>query len=382
MAENGLINKMEISAKEAKRLRLPTTRKQQYWDILKSQFSNLFKVNLLTILLAIPFLFVAFIFMPIIKEYVGMQFDFSGNIGIGYPGSISNAVVAEAAVVQTTLPMYLLLIPTIALLGIPVSGLMYCMRNLVWGENITVRIDFWKGIKLGWKQYLIVFSLMGVLISGFLASISLYNLQALVQNVDFLGVAALVLSIIGIALVASTTIYILPMMAMYKMTFSKLIKNSVILSVAMFPYTFLMLLLTASPFLLAMLLGEMIGMFIYTGIIFVGVAMITLMWTVYVQFVLDSTVNARTKNAAYKRGIYVVKEEKEEEENGAEDESKDKKAGQHRYVNPKKKKKTTTAQPTLRENFSRADIQKMMEEKEKFYDEIDNEDKLDKESEE
>lgn len=382
MAENGLINKMEISAKEAKRLRLPTTRKQQYWDILKSQFSNLFKVNLLTILLAIPFLFVAFIFMPVIKEYVGMQFDFSGNIGIGYPGSISNAVVAEAAVVQTTLPMYLLLIPTIALLGIPVSGLMYCMRNLVWGENITVRIDFWKGIKLGWKQYLIVFSLMGVLISGFLASISLYNLQALVQNVDFLGIAALVLSIIGIVLVASTTIYILPMMAMYKMTFYKLIKNSVILSIAMFPYTFLMLLLTASPFLLAMLLGEMLGMFIYTGIIFVGVAMITLMWTVYVQFVLDTTVNARTKNAAYKRGIYVVKEEKEDEEN-EEGESKDKKTSQRRYVNPKKKKKTTTVQPTLRENFSRADIQKMMEEKEKFYDEIDNEGKDDdKESEE
>ena len=383
MAENGLINKMEISAKEAKRLRLPTTRKQQYWDILKSQFSNLFKVNLLTILLAIPFLFVAFIFMPVIKEYVGMQFDFSGNIGIGYPGSISNAVVAEAAVVQTTLPMYLLLIPTIALLGIPVSGLMYCMRNLVWGENITVRIDFWKGIKLGWKQYLIVFSLMGVLISGFLASISLYNLQALVQNVDFLGIAALVLSIIGIVLVASTTIYILPMMAMYKMTFYKLIKNSVILSIAMFPYTFLMLLLTASPFLLAMLLGEMLGMFIYTGIIFVGVAMITLMWTVYVQFVLDTTVNARTKNAAYKRGIYVVKEEKEDEENEEEGESKDKKTSQRRYVNPKKKKKTTTVQPTLRENFSRADIQKMMEEKEKFYDEIDNEGKDDdKESEE
>ena len=142
-----------------------------------------------------------------------------------------------------------------------------------------------------------------------------------------------------------------------------------------------MLLLTAAPFLLAMLLGEMIGMFIYTGIIFVGVAMITLMWTVYVQFVLDTTVNARTKNAAYKRGIYVVKEEKEDEESEEEGESKDKKTGQRRYVNPKKKKKTTTVQPTLRENFSRADIQKMMEEKEKFYDEIDSEDKEDKESE-
>ncbi|MBR7110967.1 MAG: hypothetical protein IKC83_03745 [Clostridia bacterium] len=378
MAENGLINKMEISAQEAKRLRLPTTRKQQYWDILKSQFTNLFKVNLLTVLLAIPFLLVAFIVIPVLKEYVGTQFDFTGNIGIGYPGSVSNTVVAEATVLQTSLPLYLFLIPTIALLGIPVSGLMYVMRNLVWGENITVRIDFWKGIKLGWKQYLIAFSIIGVLVSGFLTSMSMYNLQQLVEAVDFFGVVALVLSIIGMVLLASITIYILPMMAMYKMSFYKLVKNSVILSIAMFPYTFLMLLLTAAPFLLAEMLGQMIGMFIYTFILFVGVSMLTLMWTVYVQFVLDTTVNAKAKNAAYKRGIYVVKEEEEEE---SEDGTKEKKPVQHRYMNPKKKRKTTTVQPTLRENFSRSDIQKMMEEKEKFYDEIDKEEKEDKESE-
>lgn len=378
MAENGLINKMEISAQEAKRLRLPTTRKQQYWDILKSQFTNLFKVNLLTVLLAIPFLLVAFIVIPVLKEYVGTQFDFTGNIGIGYPGSVSNTVVAEATVLQTSLPLYLFLIPTIALLGIPVSGLMYVMRNLVWGENITVRVDYWKGIKLGWKQYLIAFSIIGILVSGFLTSMSMYNLQQLVEAVDFFGVVALVLSIIGMVLLASITIYILPMMAMYKMSFYKLVKNSVILSIAMFPYTFLMLLLTAAPFLLAEMLGQMIGMFIYTFILFVGVSMLTLMWTVYVQFVLDTTVNAKAKNAAYKRGIYVVKEEEEEE---SEDGTKEKKPVQHRYMNPKKKRKTTTVQPTLRENFSRSDIQKMMEEKEKFYDEIDKEEKEDKESE-
>ncbi len=376
MAENGLINKMEISAQEAKRLRLPTTRKQQYWDIVKTHFTNLFKVNFLTVLLCLPFLFVAFMLMPIMKDYVGMQFDFTGNLGIGYPGSVSNSVVAEYTVVQTTLPLYIILIPTIALMGIPFSGMMYVLRNLVWGENITVRIDYWKGIRLGWKQYLLVFTLIGVLVSGFLASISIYNLQALIEAVDFFGVVALILSIVGLVLVASTCVYILPMMAMYKMTLYKLVKNSVILAIAMFPYTFLMLLITAAPFFIAQLLGEMIGMFVYTFILFVGVSMLTLMWTVYVQFVLDSTVNARTKNSAYKRGIYVIKEENEDDQNEAQN---DKKPTAHRYVNPKKKKKVTT-QPTLRENFNRADIQKMMEEKEKFYDEIDEEEKEEKEN--
>lgn len=377
MAENGLINKMEISAKEAKRLRLPTTRKQQYWDIIKSQFSNLFKINLLAIILAIPFLLIAFIIFPIMKDYVGMQFDFTSNIGFGYPGSISNIITAEAVVLQTTMPLYFMLIPVIALLGIPVSGLMYCMRNLVWGENITVRIDFWKGIKLGWKQYLLVFTIIGVLVSGFLSSIALYNFQVLSEMVDFFGVAAFVLAILGIVFLAGMGIYMLPMAAMYKLTFTKLVKNSIILSVAMFPYTILMILITAAPFLLAVFLGETIGMFVTTAILFIGVSMLALMWTVYVQYALDSTVNKRTNSAAYKRGIYVVKEEKEEDT--AEDGGKDKKSTQHRYVNPKKKKKSATVQPTLRENFNRSDIQKMMEEKEKFLEEIDEENKEEQE---
>ncbi len=374
MAENGLINKMEISAQEARRLRLPTTRKQQYWDIVKSQFGNLFKINLLSLLLALPFVFILFMLIPMMREYTGMQFDFSGNIGIGYPGSIANKVQAEAMVIINTMPLYFLLIPAIALLGIPFAGMMYCMRNLVWGENITVRIDYLKGIKLGWKQYLLVFALVGVLVTGFMYSITLYNYQALVKTVDAWGVITLVMSIIGCVVLASLLIYILPMMAMFKMKLYKLVKNSAILSVAMFPFTFIMLLITSAPFLLAEMFGPSIGMFIGMIVIFIGVSMLTLMWTVYVQYVLDMTVNERTKNAAYKRGIYVVKEEEksqESEENKQIDAQKKTNTNAHRYVNPKKKKKTITTQPTLRENFSRADIQKMMEEKEKFLDEID-----------
>ncbi len=376
MAEKGLINKMEISEQEARRLRLPTTRKQQYWDILKSQFGNLFKINLLSLLMAIPFLVVAFMLMPIMKELVGTQFDFTGNIGIGYPGSISNMMQAEFAVIVSTMHLYLLLIPTVALLGVPFAGMMYCMRNLVWGENITVRIDYWRGIKLGWKQYIAVFAILGVLVAGFMMSLEMYNLQSIMGVVDAWGIIALVMTIIGFVVLAAVCVYMLPMMAMFKMKLTKLIKNSAILSVAIFPYTILMLILTASPFLLAEMFGPSIGMFFYMAIMMIGVSMITLMWTVYVQYVLDLTVNARTKNAAYKRGIYVVKEEpKGDSENEEHSDNKEKKSpAQHRYVNPKKKRKAGPAQPTLRENFNRADIQKMMEEKEKFLDSVDEED--------
>ena len=108
MAQTNIYDKMEITAAEAKRLRLPTTRRQQFWDILKNQLGNLAKINLLSVLLALPFLALVFVFIPVVKEGVGMSFDFTGNLGIGYPGSISDMVTAEVAVLQSTIPLLLI----------------------------------------------------------------------------------------------------------------------------------------------------------------------------------------------------------------------------------------------------------------------------------
>ncbi|MBQ2714664.1 MAG: hypothetical protein IJF76_03440, partial [Clostridia bacterium] len=178
------------------------------------------------------------------------------------------------------------------------------------------------------------------------------------------------LSIIGMLMIAGITLYLLPMMSMYNMKLRKMIRNAGLLSLAMFPMTIGIILLTALPFILGYLFGAQFMAIMIMALIFIGVAVLMLMWTVYVQYVLDKSVNKRANNVAYKRGIYVAKDE-----NGEEiEESKEKKAVvQKRYVNPKKKKKAEPVMNTLRENYSRDDIKKYMEEKEKFFEEIDGE---------
>lgn len=373
MAENGFLNKMEIDPNEARRLKLPITRKQQFWDIIKTQLAKLFKANLLTILMGLPFVALVIFIFPMMSEAMGAEFDFTGNLGIGYPGSVSDMVVAEITVLMRTTPLMLALIPAIGLLGIPFAGLMYVVRNMVWGENVTVGSDFLKGIKTGWKQYLVVFFILGFLISGMTLAIRTFNIQSLRGDVDFFAMAAFILAIVGMIMVAGIVLYLLPTMSMYNMKLRKLIKNAGLLALAMFPLTIGMLLLTAAPFFLGWLFGTQIMAMIIMIILFIGLAILALMWTVYVQYVLDKSVNKRANNAAYKRGIYVTKEENDNV--GDIEEKDDKKPAQRKYVNPKKKKKSEPAMTTLRENFSRDDIKKFMEEKEKFLEEMDNEDK-------
>lgn len=380
MADSGLINKMEINPNDARRLKLPTTRKQQFWDIIKNQLAKLVKANLLTVLIGIPFVFLVLIVFPAISEAIGAGFNFTGNMGIGYPGSqMSSEADASIAVMMGTTPLMLALIPAIGLLGIPFAGLMYVVRNMVWGENVTVGQDYLKGIKTGWKQYLAVFFVLGFIISAVVLSIRLFNIQSLQEKVDALGVASVILAIIGMLMVAGIVLYLLPTMSMYKMKLRKLIKNAALLSLAMLPMTIGMLLLTALPFLLGLFFGSQLMAMVIMILIVLGVAVIALMWTVYVQYVLDKSVNKRANNSAYKRGIYVAKEE-----DGVVQEEKQQKKPEtaKRYVNPKKKKKSEPEMTTLRENFGRDDIKKFMDEKEKFFEAIDKEDESVEENEE
>lgn len=375
MAENGLLNRMEIDSNEARRLKLPTTRKQQFWDLLKTQLANIFKLNMLTLLIGIPFIFLVFIFFPAVNEAIGAEFDFTGNIGIGYPGTVSDKITAEIAVLLRTTPLVLMLIPAIGLLGLPFAGLMYTLRNMVWGESVSVGQDFLKGIKTGWKQYLAVFFVLGFLISALLMVMRMFNIQSLQGETDFFSTLAYILSIVGMIMVSGIVLYLLPTMSMYNMKLRKLIKNAGLLALAMFPFTVGILLLTAAPFILGVLFGSQFMAIMIMALLFIGVAVIMLMWTVYVQYVLDKSVNKRANNVAYKRGIYVTKEENE----GDGEDKEKKNTAQKRYVNPKKKKKAEPVMDTLRENFSRDDIKKFMEEKEKFLEKIDEEEKTEAE---
>ncbi|MGN1099050.1 MAG: hypothetical protein ACI4S9_01780 [Christensenellales bacterium] len=371
MAENKLLGKIsnEITPTEARRLKLPTSRKQQLWDIIKLHFMDLIKINLLTLVLSLPFLFLIMIFPSAINAYISAKYDFLGNVLIGFPGTNDSMLDAQIELIQNKYMFVLLLVPAVALLGPGLAGMFYCLRNYVWGENVTIRVDYWKGIKLGWKQYTLTTLLVGIFIGVGMTNIYMYKMRLLVGSGDVWITIAFIVSVIMFLLLASILLYLLPSMAMYDMKYYRIVKNSMILSVAMLPLTIGILILTALPFLIGWLFG--INMILYLIMALFGIAVLALMWVVYCQYVLDKSVNKVSKNKAYNRGIYTLKKEsgEEEQKGGA--------AKKVHYVNPKKKKKAEPVFEPLSKNFRREDLAKLQEDKEKFLDELDELDEND-----
>ena len=349
-----------LSANEIKSLNLPTTRKAQYWDIIKTQFNNLTKVNLLTMLFCLPLLFIVIFLIPSSSTVAGSDYNFVGNIGIGYPGYTDSIIQAEIEVLSAELFMYLLMIPALAIAGPGIAGLMRVLRNMVWGEPVSIRVDFWKGLKEDWKQYTLLTTLIGIFLHAMVYNISSQHIATLAGELTWVHTLGYVLSIIAIVLLVMMLIYLMPMITMYRNKFFVHVKNSILLLIAMLPMTILMTAIVGVVILLTQL--SVLGVYVSMLLFIFGFALLPLMWTTYVQYVMDKHINVREHNKAYNRGLYKATE--------GETTAPKKPTKSKRYVNPKKLKKEATITP-LSPTFRREDLARLQEEKDNLVDDSD-----------
>ena len=95
--KGGLFSKltqMPERSEDYARKTLPTSRWSLGWDLIRTNFGKLIKINLLTILFVIP-LFLLFLYNSIrLRVQAGLD-PFSQNVAIGYPAYPFIAGVAE-----------------------------------------------------------------------------------------------------------------------------------------------------------------------------------------------------------------------------------------------------------------------------------------------
>ncbi|MDE7395295.1 MAG: hypothetical protein K2M95_04165, partial [Clostridiales bacterium] len=270
------------------------------------------------------------------------------------------------------LQSYLVLMPLIVVAGNGLSGAFYVMRRLVWGEGVGVGGHFFRGIKKNILPFLWSSLIMGISLFIVLANIGIYNHM---RNIHVAWrVLGIVVSIIQFYFIVSMMLFITTQAVTYKLKTWALIKNSFLFSIALLPQNLIILLLSAIPVLLLVLLPTMIRMFIVGLFIFMGFSYIMLVWTVYAHWAYDRFINDRVEGAVKNRNMYV----KSEQDAKAQQE-RDRKNKNIRFNNPKKRPKkitsidegeTFTPLPT---SFSRADLLRLQEEKEQVKRSIDAE---------
>ncbi len=286
---------------------LPTNRWSLFWDIFKGNFGKIFKVNLLMLLFFIP-LFAVLILYILLQEGNNLVYPFGSNLGIGYPAYPNQTGLAELFIIQNSTFLYVGIILSSLIAAVGLAGGMYVIRNMVWTEGIFVANDFWRGIKLNYKNALqavlvgtLIASLCSLLLnmSEFALVVEEYEGFRLVLMRIFQGMTYLI-----IAFAIMIAFWMIALGVNYQNKFTKLVRNAVLLSVGTLPQTVFFIALALLPYLLFLISGTFITSIAVIILVLFGLAYTLLVWLDFAQWVFDKYLNPKIKGAQVGRGIY------------------------------------------------------------------------------
>lgn len=263
-------------------------------DLLRSNLSNLAIVNILTLLFALPLL-AALGFMAVMGaerlSYIVNGIKTTPYLLTDFGIGLSNGAVlssTKAAMLVSYKLLFLAIAVSLPILGFGMAGIYHIVTKLVWGEGFICKkdkygndiprmvIEYFRGVKLFWKQTVVIMSVFAVILAG------VSNLIILFVQAQWLGslnaghwIGLIVGCIIGFVSIM-VLFNLLPMVAAYDLPLIKKLKNAVLLAGAFVIPSLVILIIAALPFvlltggamlrMLAALVLSMIG-FSYFGLI-------------------------------------------------------------------------------------------------------------------
>ena len=308
--KKGLIARMlegKERSEEYARSTLPTNRWQLFWDIFKGNFWKLVKVNLLTLLFFVPLLAVVVLTL-LLKESNGITYPFGANLGVGYPAAPGLQGVSESLTLRVGMTSYLLISLTSVIAAVGLAGGMYVIRNMVWTEGIFIANDFWRGVKLNYKNALqtAIFFCMVFAFCQTMINISNVAMASGVMEggqITWLRISQGA-SYLFMTLGTMMALWMIALGVNYKMTFFVMLKNSFLMTIGTLPQTVFFGVLAFIPIVLLLVGGEMLLSFGIIILILFGLSYMLLVWLDFAQWVFDKYINPKLDGAKVGRGIY------------------------------------------------------------------------------
>ncbi len=355
---------------------LPKTRWGLFADVFKNKLFEIFKLSLWGDLFLLP-LVVFFIFNFINTRAYNIYIPYDANIGIGFPLETDAIIRGQSFAFTSEFQSMLIMIPLIVVLFLGMAGALYVMRRLVWGEPVTVTRHFFKGIKDNWKC---------AVVTGLLFSMSLFIMMfsflifGMLDNAGFINILMIIIAVIQFILVCGVALFAMTQSVTYKMKIKQILSNGFVFGFALVAQNVFFLFIAFFP----VIIPEMLALFsastrftiapifyILYAILGVGFSMLVL--TVYSQYAFDKYLNDRVEGAKKNRGMYVMTPEEEKRLEIERIKTHNVVYGAA-YVAKRLSSINEGASITpLSASYSRADLQKLSEEKNRIKDEVEKE---------
>ena len=282
---------------------LPSNRWALFWDIFKGRLGKLVIVNLLMLIFFIPMIAV-FVFRYMYTTVQGMMMPFASWVGVGYT-PVPNLIGMPLQIVLSTnllFGAFLLVASFIAAVGI--SGGIYVIRNMVWTEGIFVANDFWRGIKINIVVVLQSTLFYSIFLFGFFISIrfSEYIIASGTGSTVWMTIS-MAISYVAIVIFTMMYLWMLAMGGSYKLKFFQLLKNSFLMTFGLIFQNIFFVILMAIPVIL-ILLGSFFQMVGIVFMILFGLSFMLLVWLDYTQWAFDKFIESKREGGKVNRGIY------------------------------------------------------------------------------
>lgn len=274
-----------------------------FWSTFRSNSGQLLLINLLFIVTALPL--IAILVLPNVVSVENIYYWMNGvttkpyylsGVGFGI-SSADNLILARADILSVYAWGFLFAGIGVLIAAIGMAGLMHVCVKFVWKDRFICKkdsygnqvprvvIEFFRGIKKFWWQYLIVGAILGVLVGG-VGNAYVYFLQQFRLGVAGAGewILIIVLSILAVIGVCFVMI-LLPTIVLYDIPFLQKMKNSIILTLNMALQNLFIMILIAIPVVLLSITGTgFVNILILAVVLVFGGPFYGLLFANYVQY--------------------------------------------------------------------------------------------------
>lgn len=350
--------------------KLPGSRWAVFKDVFFNRFGAIVKVSLLTLLFMLPAI-AWLVIMYLVKQMDGRMLPYSANVWLGMDVTVDAAIMGGYRNIMLNLQTYAALVPLVMIAGLGFAGAYHVMKLLGWGEGVSVMGNYFRGIKRNWGTFLLLYLFLGASLFVFMFNITTYRYQTGIHIA--LRIIVYALSVLQFVLMLSIVMFASAQAVTYKLRFFPLLKNSLIFTIALFPFNVFFLAIGLLPLIILFIIPFQISVFLWLIFAFLGVGYVVLVWTCYTQWVFDKYVNDKVKGAVKNRGMYVKTPEEEKREEIERIKARNTSYGAA-YVSRRLSSIDEGSSFTPLENtFSRDDLARLKEEKDVMREEIERE---------
>ncbi len=309
MSEQSLYTRMlegNEKSGECARIAAKGSRFQQFKELFFGNLGKVAKINLLTLLFFTPMLVILFL-NSIYAQNNSYLYPFGANLGLGYPAMPDLQGTSEWLAFQSGLVTCTGVVLASILAAIGLAGGMYACRNMIWTEGVFVAKDFWRGVKLNYKNALqaALFFTTVLLLTLTAINVAEFNIAMGAKEVVWLRISQVVCYIL-LAASAMTTLWMIALGVNYRSSFFALFKNAFLMMIGTFPQTVFFGAIAIVPYAI-FLLGNVNSIFTSIGLsalILISFSFSLLEWLSFAQWVFDRFVNPKTQAAKPDSTVY------------------------------------------------------------------------------